>query len=153
MKKIFRKNLSLNDVGATGTHQGGILVPKTDAELLLFFPPLNSNTKNPDAWIECVDAEGIVRRFRYIYYNNKLHDENGTRNEYRITYMTSYFKSIHAKEGDIFEISRDDNCINYTINVISAAENDEMKKEPSLKKEQENLPLRIKLTTSWRRVH
>jgi hypothetical protein len=153
MKTIFRKNLSLNDVGATGAHQGGILVPKTDAELLLFFPALDSNIKNPDAWIECVDAEGIARRFRYVYYNNKLHDENGTRNEYRITYMTNYFKSMQAKEGDTFEISRDDNRTYYTINIISAVEKDQIKKEQALKTGEENSPVRIKLSTSWRRIH
>jgi hypothetical protein len=85
--RTFSKTLSANDVGATGGHQGGILIPKSEAELLSFLPVLDPKVKNPDAWIECEDETGTTRKFRFIYYNNKLHDEGGTRNEYRITYM------------------------------------------------------------------
>ncbi|WP_460385259.1 hypothetical protein [Pseudomonas amygdali] len=41
-------------------------------------------------------------------YNNKLHDESGTRNEYHITYMTKYFREIGAQEGEALEISKSD---------------------------------------------
>jgi len=33
----YAKLLSANDTGETGGHQAGILVPKSDAELLAFF--------------------------------------------------------------------------------------------------------------------
>lgn len=145
MNKIFKKTLSANDVGSTGAHQGGILVPKSDSELLAFFPELDRTTKNPDTWIECMDEDGLTRKFRFVYYNNKLHDSHGTRNEYRITYMTTYFKSISAKEGDTFEISRDDHETTYKIKVISCA--------TVISEEESNTPVRIKLTSSWKRVH
>jgi len=84
-RTAFQKALSANDVGATGAHQAGILIPKTNRELLAFLPSLDATTKNPSAWIDCIDEGGTVRRFRYVYYNNALHDLGGTRNEYRIT--------------------------------------------------------------------
>jgi Restriction endonuclease EcoRII, N-terminal len=144
-RKTFRKTLSANDVGSTGGHQGGILIPKSEEELLAFLPPLNPGTKNPDAWIEGVDERGTVRRLRFVYYNNRLHDDNGTRNEYRITYMTSYFREMCAKAGDIFEISRDESNPHYTIRVLRSVDNSE-------KIEEEHV-LRIKIKSGWRRVH
>jgi hypothetical protein len=144
-KKTFSKLLSANDVGATGGHQGGILIPKSEAELLAFLPPLDSGIKNPDAWIECVDEGGTIRRFRFVYYNNRLHDANGTRNEYRITHMTSYFREMGARKGETFEISRDENEHQYAIRVIHSME------EPS--ESDEVQIFRIKITSGWRRVH
>lgn len=144
-KKIFRKTLSANDVGATGGHQGGILVPKSETELLGFLPLLNPTIKNPDAWIECVDESGTVRKFRFVYYNNKLHDENGTRNEYRITYMTRYFREVGAHTGETFEISKEDTEARYTIRVIHPL------KESIVQENKQTY--RIKITSSWRRVH
>jgi hypothetical protein len=144
-KKTFSKALSANDVGATGGHQGGIHVPKSEAELLAFLPALDSAIKNPDAWIECVDEGGILRRFRFVYYNNKLHDSKGTRNEYRITYMTSYFKEIDANEGDIFEITGKPGNSRYEIRIVHpVAEPVEPVKEQLT---------RIKITSGWRRAH
>src|SRR4051794_38458599 len=104
IREIFQKILSRNDVGATGGHQGGILVPKKETELIAFLPCLNAKIKNPDAWITCIDEDGNELQFRYVYYNNRLHDEGGTRNEYRITYMTRYFRDVGARAGDAFEI-------------------------------------------------
>jgi hypothetical protein len=138
--KTFRKTLSANDVGATGGHQGGILVPKSEAELLAFFPRLDPSVKNPDAWIVCTDEVGNAFRFRYVYYNNRLHDENGTRNEYRITYMTGFFRDVGARAGDAFEISRSDVESNYTIRV---------ERSPAAKHDG---VMRIKLA-GWRRIH
>ena len=82
---VFSKVLSANDVGATGGHMGGLLIPKGERELLAILPPLDPTIKNPDAWLECVDDAGQALRLRFVYYNNKLHDERGTRNEFRLT--------------------------------------------------------------------
>jgi hypothetical protein len=145
MKKTsFIKTLSANDVGATGAHQAGILVPKTEQELLAFLPTLESSIKNPDTWIKCIDEEGEERKFRYVYYNNRLHDENGTRNEYRLTHMTKYLKEMRAAEGDGLEFSLKDGSAAYSIRLLKG-ESTEVK--PS------DEPIRIKITAGWRRAH
>lgn len=146
MKKIFSKVLSANDVGTTGAHQAGILVPKTNSELLTFLPFLDPSIKNPDAWIEVIDENGIGREFRFVYYNNKIHDPEGTRNEYRITHMTNYFRDVNAKENDTFEISKEMNSTHYTIRVIN-------KNNDLSVVEDKDVSVRIKIRTSWRRVH
>lgn len=145
MTKTFSKVLSANDVGATGGHQGGILVPKGEKELLSFLPVLDSETKNPDAWIECIDETGAQRKFRFVYYNNKLHDSNGTRNEYRITYMTKYFREVGATEGSIFEITQKDDETTYAIRIILPIDDVVVKQEVET--------YRVKITSGWRRVH
>lgn len=142
--KTFSKTLSANDVGATGGHQGGILIPKSETELLAFLPFLDRTIKNPDAWIECEDENGTVRRFRFVYYNNKLHDEKGTRNEYRITYMTRYFREMAARAGESLEISRDDANTRYAIRIVRAQEE---------RVAEEEGVYRIKISSGWRRVH
>lgn len=144
-KKTFSKTLSANDVGATGGHQGGILIPKSDAELLSFLPPLDPTIKNPDAWIECEDESRTPRRFRFVYYNNRLHDANGTRNEYRVTYMTGYFREMGARDGDTFTISRSDGETNYSIRVIHQLE--------ASSKQDDEQGFRIKISSGWHRVH
>lgn len=144
-KQSFSKTLSANDVGATGGHQGGILVPKSEAELLAFLPPLDPAIKNPDAWIICIDESGKLRRFRFVYYNNRLHDAKGTRNEYRITYMTGYFREMRAREHDIFEISKGGDGAQYAVRIVRPPE-----APPAL---QETPILRIKITSGWRRIH
>ncbi|MDN7445165.1 EcoRII N-terminal effector-binding domain-containing protein [Burkholderia cepacia] len=173
--RTFCKTLSANDVGATGAHQAGILVPKSEQELLDFLPQLDSAVKNPDAWIECVDEAGVHHRFRFVYYNNRFHDPKGTRNEYRITYMTRYFKAAGASEGDTFEISRSEGKAPYKIRVVPHTQvvpdqktsvanrglaieevSAVMQESEGLKKLMENSSgqgIRIKLTSAWRRVH
>lgn len=144
-KQSFSKVLSANDVGATGGHQAGILIPKSEAALLSFLPSLDSSVKNPDAWIDCKDETGQVRRFRFVYYNNKFHDPNGTRNEYRITYMTGYFREMRARENDIFEISRADGDLEYTIRIVRP-----VSESLGLKNDE---VVRIKITSGWRQIH
>jgi len=143
-KKSFSKTLSANDIGKTGTHQAGILVPKADSELLAFFPPLDARVKNPDAWIICTDDQGNQRKFRFVYYNNRLHDEEGTRNEYRLTYMTKYLKELRAEAGDALEFSREDGAAVYSIRLV--------KKLAAVVKDGDG-PVRIRITSAWRRVH
>ena len=141
----FQKTLSANDVGATGGHQGGVLIPKTNLELLKFLPSLDPTKKNPDAWIDCIDEIYESRRFRFVYYNNSLHDENGTRNEYRITYMTGYFREFDARTGDIFEISRVKGQLHYSIKVV--------KQQVAQAPKPEDGQVRIKISSTWQRVH
>jgi Restriction endonuclease EcoRII, N-terminal len=143
-KTTFSKALSANDVGTTGGHMGGILIPKGEGELLAFLPRLDSKTMNSSAWINCRTEEGLHLRFRYIYYNNKMHVPTGTRNEYRITHMTKYLRDAGAREGDLFQISRIAGEYVYGVRVVAANQ------EPAMSEVEG--PIRIKLS-GWRKVH
>jgi hypothetical protein len=143
--KTFIKTLSANDVGTTGGHMGGILVPKGDGELLAFLPHLDPGQRNPDAWIKCETLDKTILRLRFIYYNNRFHPPLGTRNEYRITGLTKFLRESNAREGDAFEISRTEGQDRYRIRVIPVS-----MAEPV---EEDDGPVRIRLTTGWRRVH
>ena len=104
-EQSFSKVLTANDTGASGGHQAGIHIPKTQRELIAFLPELDPETKNPSVWLDCTDDAGGNWQFRYIYYNNKLHDPEGTRNEYRITHMTAFMRSVGARPGQVITIS------------------------------------------------
>ncbi len=140
----FTKTLSANDVGATGTHQAGVHIPKGETELLRFLPPLDAAVKNPDAWLTCVGEDGTVHRFRFVYYNNGLHDEKGTRNEYRITHMTAWFREVGAREGDVLEIARHPGDAHYAVRVSRSV--------PVAPAAVSGTPAKIRLR-GWRRVH
>jgi hypothetical protein len=143
--RTFIKTLSANDVGATGSHMAGILVPKGDGDLLAFLPQLDAGVLNPSAWISCLTPDGTTLQLRFVYYNNRLHVPTGTRNEYRITHLTGFLREAGAREGDVFEISREHGRDFYMIRVIHVA---------SAEREADDEgPVRIKLTSSWRRVH
>jgi len=131
----FEKILSANDTGETGGHQAGILVPKTNPELLDFLPELEDGIKNPDALLDCCDEDGQWWRFRFIYYNNKFYD--GTRNEYRITRMTKYMKLWGAKEGDRLQFTQRDDG-GYDLVLVKP------------RKSNTNAPIKL---AGWRRVH
>lgn len=141
----FHKYLSANDVGETGGHQGGILIPKGDRELLAFLPRLDPAIKNSDAWIECIDEDGVSRKFRFVYYNNALHEELGTRNEYRITHMTAYFRDSGAHSGDTFEISRESGRGPHRIRIIA-----QVTGGPHADSGE---GIRIRIRSTWQRVH
>lgn len=117
----FEKVLSRNDIGVNGSHQSGFLVPKTNKALIDFFPKLDPTQLNPDASIEFYDNEGNKWEFRFIYYNNKLHSESGTRNEYRITRTTTFMKRYAAAEGDTLTLEKDRNGI-YLISISKSPE-------------------------------
>lgn len=144
MKKTFRKTLSANDIGSNGSHQAGILIPKAEKDLLAMLPMLDPSMKNPDSWIECIDETEIHFRFRFVYYNNRFHDENGTRNEYRLTYMTAYLRNSKAKVGDLFEISKSENQDFFSIGIIRS--------QSTLLEKQALSTNRIKLK-GWRQIH
>ena len=138
----FAKILSPNDVGETNSHQAGICIPKSDSELLEFFPKLDPGIKNDDTWIVCVDERSNDWHFRYVYYNNKLHDPKGTRNEFRLTHMTKYFNSVGAKSGDKLVLSKKKEG-SYGIEILSSSSN---KSTGNLKSK------KVKLT-GWTRMH
>ncbi len=144
IRQAFRKTLSANDVGSTKAHQAGIHVPKTEKALLEFLPPLDPGQRNPDAWIECIDEDGKIHRFRYVYYNNRLHDEHGTRNEYRITYTTGYLRQTGAEEGDVLEISRAPLDKAYSLRILQPAKTTHQKPAPQA------IPIKL---VGWSRVH
>lgn len=100
------KKLSPNDIGITGGHQAGILVPKAEG-ILSFFPELGTSSKNPRVTLTIKDDEKQQWKFNFIYYNNKYFE--GTRNEYRLTGMTKYLRSINAKVNDELVFSKDEN--------------------------------------------
>lgn len=97
IEKTVIKVLSANDTGETGGHQAGLLVPRKQS-ILSFFPSLDSSKKNPRAHLSFEDASGYFWKFAFIYYNNKLF--GGTRNEYRLTRMTRYFRESGLVAGD-----------------------------------------------------
>ena len=102
--RTITKTLTANDVGDTGGHQAGILVPKAP-EILAFFPSLSAAEKNPRVALTFRDDDGVTCwRFVFIYYNNRLF--GGTRNEYRLTWMTRYLRSKNAQAGDELVFSR-----------------------------------------------
>ena len=93
------KRLSANDLGRTGSHQAGILVPKR-GEILAFFPPLEMTSLNPRVkLVASVDGSSEVFDLAFIYYNNKLFG-TGTRNEYRLTGLTRLLRALEADIGD-----------------------------------------------------
>ena len=99
------KVLSANDAGETGGHQAGMLVPK-EGRVLAFFPPLNPRDKNPRCLLHYYDDWQDRWTFAFIYYNNRFF--GGTRNEFRLTRMTSFLRRRNARPGDAIVLSRDD---------------------------------------------
>jgi hypothetical protein len=134
--RILEKLLSPNDTGETGGHQAGILVPK-QAEILSFFPLLDSSKKNPRIRISFNDEFGFIWQFSFIHYNNKFFE--GTRNEYRLTGMTTFFRAMNLKSGDTLKLSRnDDGLYNVRFTTIKSIQDSEGPK--------------LKLGNSWKVV-
>lgn len=146
MSKSYEKLLTKNDTGETGAHQAGILVPKSDKDLILFFPELDKGTFNPDCWINCIDEDGETWKFRYIYYNGKsLSPPQSTRNEYRITHMTKYFSKWGASSGDsvLFTSTTKENTFRISI---------KKSEEQSLTDNEKDAPATVVLK-GWRPVY
>lgn len=102
------KRLSANDVGITGTHQAGILVPKS-REILQFFPKLDEDQHNPSCRVTVYlpELEEFVD-LRFIHYNGKKTGLS-TRDEYRLTGTTRILRALNAGEGDDLEFHRSHN--------------------------------------------
>jgi hypothetical protein len=107
LQKGIVKVLSANDVGATGGHQDGLLIPKRK-EFLQFFPGLDNAVLNPRAHIVFVEPTGRHWEFAFIYYNNALFGK--TRNEYRLTRMSRYMREVGACVGDEIILTRQGEC-------------------------------------------
>ncbi|WP_171814389.1 EcoRII N-terminal effector-binding domain-containing protein [Arthrobacter dokdonensis] len=99
------KVLTANDLGLTGSHQAGIVVPKNEV-MLNFFPSLDSNLINPRTTLSAIDFHTReLISLPYIYYNGNLHGTS-TRNEYRITGLTAFFRVYGAAPGDEIHFTR-----------------------------------------------
>jgi hypothetical protein len=131
------KVLSANDVGDTGAHQAGMLVPK-EGRVLAFFPALNPREKNPRCSLNFRDDWQDRWTFAFIYYNNRFF--GGTRNEYRLTRMTDFLRRRNAKPGDAIVLSRDENDA-YQISI-------ERLKPPTQASARQSE--RLKLGTCWK---
>lgn len=142
-KKTYRKTLSANDAGETKSHQAGMLIPKADVEFRSFLGDLDPTIKNPRRTIHCLDEHGEEIELQFIYYNNKLHDETGTRNEFRLTCLTGYLRQSGAKSGDELELSKDEGQEIFKLRLIANSHSDEDTGETS-----NRIVLR-----GWRRIH
>lgn len=132
--KSISKLLSPNDVGLTGTHQSGMLVPKKN-EILTFFPTLITDTKNPRKTIDFLDENGRNWKFSFIFYNNIFY--GGTRNEYRLTRMTKFISTNNLNVGDEIILTRN-NLNEYRI---------------SIKKLTKNSDGKLTLSTTWKVIN
>lgn len=114
MKPVsISKLLSSNDIGETGGHQAGMLIPKS-GDILEFFPELDPSVKNPRVTLVFEDEAAQHWEFNYIYYNNRFF--GGTRNEYRLTGMTSFIRQNNLKAGDTIILSRKpDGCLTIKV--------------------------------------
>lgn len=121
--KAIRKQLSRNDTGETGGHQAGILVPR-EPLVLNFFPSLDAKEYNPRHSLVFRDESGKKWTFSFIYYNNKFF--GGTRNEYRLTCMTPFFRAHNLRCGDTLILSRDtDNRFKISIERLNEPDNED----------------------------
>lgn len=91
-----RKRISKNDLGLTGGHQSGLLVPKTAVPLL---PALAEDEPNPKMQLEIEDQDGRRSTATYTHYNNKMVGD-GTRDEYRLTNMRAWFDANAPEVND-----------------------------------------------------
>lgn len=109
--QTISKILTPNDIGETGGHQAGMCIPK-EKDILDFFPRLDSHIKNPRETIVLKTEDGKYMNLSFIYYNGKFF--GGTRNEYRLTGMTKYFRENALSSGDIIFLSKDE-AGNYSL--------------------------------------
>lgn len=89
----FAKALTDNDIGATGGHQAGPLIPK---QYIDFFPALDETQQNPRAEVRLLVDGSFYRDGHFIHYNNRKF--GGTRDEYRVTPVDC--AALGAKTGD-----------------------------------------------------
>jgi hypothetical protein len=118
------KVLSSNDVGSTGGHQSGVVIPKSVANGG-FFPHLEPSSLNPRQTLSAIlHPSNKSITLNYIYYNGKLH-ETSTRNEYRLTGISSFLKDVGAQEGDkliLTKVASDRYSLRLEVGGVESAE-------------------------------
>ncbi len=127
MIQVVEKVLGRNELGHTGSHQSGVLIPKS-GRLLEFFPPLPSEEElNPRRVIHFWNPEtGRYWAFNYIHYNGRLH-ATSTRNEYRLTGTTPFFREVRAEVGDSLRFER--SVAGYSVHLHKLTRADEIKSD------------------------
>lgn len=110
----FCKFIAANDVGATGTHQAGIYIPK-GAYRILFDTPGHKG-ENKERFVKIKWQADFQTESRFVWYGR------GTRNEYRITRFGRGFPFLKDEYmGDLFvivKVSEED----YAAFIISSDE-------------------------------
>ena len=100
MSGAIEKVVGRNELGHTGSHQAGIVIPKAQ-QIIEFFPALDASEFNPRKLIHFWnEATQRYWPLNYIYYNGKIHGFS-TRNEYRLTGITQLFRLIDIDAGDL----------------------------------------------------
>jgi hypothetical protein len=105
MYASIAKELTPNDLGLTGTHQAGILIPRKPP-FLEFFPHLPPGSRNPRRTLLVQDRTGRQWALVFVYYNNCRF--GGTRNEYRLTRLTRFLREASLRPGDTIVLTRFD---------------------------------------------
>jgi len=94
------KSLTRNELGLTGSHQAGVLVPKS-SQLHGYLAELDELEMNPSAIVEFECPQlGRVISARYVHYNSRLLGR-GTRDEYRLTRLGDFLSQVRARPGDL----------------------------------------------------
>jgi len=93
------KKLSRTDVGASNTHQSGILIPVRDGERV-FSAPLGRGDN--DGWFKCVDPDDEEWGFRFKH--------RAKRSESRVTYTTPFVRKYGLQAGDSVTITSPDSA-------------------------------------------
>lgn len=104
MNYSIEKVLTSNDLCEV-SNQSGIYVNKKQ-DIINFFPPLNLMELNPRVPLQFSDQYGSKWDFNFVYYNNKR-VADGTRDEYRLTGMTAFFKQHPGRPGDVLVLKKD----------------------------------------------
>lgn len=112
----YEKTLSANDLGVGGSHQSGILVPKTSA-LLRALPALDESAPNPRAQLRA-RCSGSERDLTLVHYNSRILG-SGSRDEYRLTGASVLLRKAGAKPGDRAALVLSDDGL-WKISVIRA---------------------------------
>jgi len=101
---IAQRTLTANDLGLTGSHQSGFLIPKSLVRGGLF-PSMSKTERNPRVRLKLVQRPFATQYFAsYIYYNNKY--SGGTRDEYRLTGILKLLRTEGFQTGDVIEFRR-----------------------------------------------
>lgn len=114
------KLLTWNDCGQGRSHQAGVHLPKSVGREL--FNAFDSNVKNPKIDLSLTPfGIGLAISAVVTYYNSKKF--GGTRDEYRITRITSFISESRLQPGDSLVIEFDPVSRLGTIDFLRGDEN------------------------------